>query len=1451
MIKIKIGVILEKRDFSNITLFLFTILCGLSVHTSFAQCDVSLFAGGSGAETDPYQISTAQQLQNLNRCLGDSYQDNYYILNDDIDLTSYLSSGMGYNSGAGWKPIGDGYDNRFYGKFDGNDHKVTGLWINRDTESDIGLFGSIANQAEIKYIGVEIDDSEGGITGSRSVGGLVGSSVGTVINSYATGNVTVSYYNAGGLVGSNSGTVSNSYATGNVTGGSGLVGSNSGTVINSYATGNVTDGSGLVGSNSGTVINSYATGNVTGSSNYYSNVGGLVGSNSGTVSSSYATGYVTGSSNHCTVGGLVGSNSGTVINSYATGNVAGSGNCSGNYYSNVGSLVGINDGTVSSSYGLGIFYPSSDIGITDDISKGISKTIAEMKIQDTYEGWNFESIWEINPANNNGYPTHYWQNPGNAIVVAIPDQIWTGNPITPKSEVSLKGNNLNEGTDFEYTYYNNISRGIAILKIVGKGDYLGQVKIVEFKILTAACGVGFASGTGTETDPYKIMEVKNLDALNNCIGPYYSNKYYELQNDIDLSDYLANTKTGWYPIGGDNGGDDGGFSGEFNGNGHKVLGLWINRPTRGYVGLFGFIAGQVKDIGVEIDDTKGGVRGSSEVGGLAGWNCGTVINSYATGSVTGRYSVGGLVGDNCGTVINSYATGSVQGTGNLVGGLVGRNIGSVSDSYAMGSVTGSGNYIGGLVGHNEVMYNSSGTISNSYATGSVTGNSYIGGLLGENDGGIIINSYATGSVTSSSNYTGGLVGNNTGTVSNSNATGSVTTSSSDYTGGLAGDNSGMVINSYATGNITGSKDNYGKVGGLVGGNSGMVSDSYATGNVTGSNDNYGNDGKVGGLVGGNSGKVSSSYATGNVTAGGSVGGLVGYNYKNGTVSSSNATGNITGGTGGGLVGVNFGTISNSYATGNVARYIGNDSFGGLVGGNIGTVSNSYATGSVQGTGNLVGGLVGSNTGTVSSSYIPRKTDIGIGKTVAEMKKQDTYEGWDFENTWIIVNVSNYEKTLNDGYPILKWQLQNVLSLKGAVVSSIPTQLYIGSAIEPTFTVTLNGITLTENIDYTVSYSDNTNVGTAKITVIGMGNYLGSIEAYFAITAKSVTIIGITAANKEYDGNTTATVTGTAIVSGAIDGDDLIVIDGTILFDDKNVGTDKLVTFSDFSLGGTDAENYVLFEQPASVTADIIAKPVTITGVLAANKEYDGTATATVIGTATVNEKIGNENVTVRSGTASFADNKAGTEKSVTFSDFSLIGTDANNYELTAQPASVTANITAKPVTITGITVANKEYDGNATATVTGIATVNGTIGSDDVAVICTASFADRNAGIGKPVTFNCSLNGNDVDNYELTAQPASVTADIIWSTPILSPQITKGSLLTQTRNGINLAAKTNTIIAVYNPSGKLISQQNYSVGNHSISFGHLPRGVYLIQARFSTGVASNVPTAEILRLTIH
>ena len=87
--------------------------------------------------------------------------------------------------------------------------------------------------------------------------------------------------------------------------------------------------------------------------------------------------------------------------------------------------------------------------------------------------------------------------------------------------------------------------------------------------------------------------------------------------------------------------------------------------------------------------------------------------------------------------------------------------------------------------------------------------------------------------------------------------------------------------------------------------------------------------------------------------------------------------------------------------------------------------------------------------------------------------------------------------------------ESKIDLSSATVNSIDSQTYTGSSIEPSVTVTLNGKTLKLNEDYTLTYSNNVNVGNATITINGIGNYTGSKKINFNIVPKKLDISSAT------------------------------------------------------------------------------------------------------------------------------------------------------------------------------------------------------------------------------------------------------------------------------------------------------------------------------------------------------
>ncbi len=297
--------------------------------------------------------------------------------------------------------------------------------------------------------------------------------------------------------------------------------------------------------------------------------------------------------------------------------------------------------------------------------------------------------------------------------------------------------------------------------------------------------------------------------------------------------------------------------------------------------------------------------------------------------------------------------------------------------------------------------------------------------------------------------------------------------------------------------------------------------------------------------------------------------------------------------------------------------------------------------------------------------------------------------------------------------------------------------------------------------------DDKDVGDGKVVTTNIlltgseaGNYTLTqpTDVTVSITARPVTITGLSASDKVHDGTTDTVVTGTAVIDGKIDGDDLTVEAGTAAFDSADKGKDKTVTFSGYTLSGDDARNYELSAQPADVTANIKIG-LTIIGVAAVTRSYDGTTNVTLTGGTLVGVDD-DANVEFNLGTGTIADKNVGTNKTVT-TNITLTGDDSDDYILT-QPTNVTVTITARGVTITGLSASSKVHDGTTKASITGTAVLNGKIAGDNLTVINgTAAFDNANAGTGKTVIFSgFSLSGTDAGNYTLSAQPASVKANI-------------------------------------------------------------------------------------------
>jgi trimeric autotransporter adhesin len=231
-----------------------------------------------------------------------------------------------------------------------------------------------------------------------------------------------------------------------------------------------------------------------------------------------------------------------------------------------------------------------------------------------------------------------------------------------------------------------------------------------------------------------------------------------------------------------------------------------------------------------------------------------------------------------------------------------------------------------------------------------------------------------------------------------------------------------------------------------------------------------------------------------------------------------------------------------------------------------------------------------------------------------------------------------------------------------------------------------------------------------------------------------------------------------MLQGVLSGDDVTLNTSaaTGTFANSNVGT-WTVTVSGLTLNGIAKSNYSIV-QPTT-TASILGATASVTGIVANNKVYDGTITASLnYNGATLVGIVPGDNVTLNTSGASatFSDKNVGTGKLVTITGLTLSGPDAGKYSLTQPTAS--ANITAKGLTVSA-TASNKVYDGTTAATVT--LSTNALVGDDITTAFTGANFDTADVGVGKTVTVEgISIGGLDAGNYNLLNTIATDTADI-------------------------------------------------------------------------------------------
>jgi hypothetical protein len=777
------------------------------------------------------------------------------------------------------------------------------------------------------------------VTGGESVGLFGRLESGAQVKNLGVTDVNIVGSSAGALAGWNVGAVvTHCYSTGVVKGNyyiGGLVGSNwaPGTVTWCHSTaaasgfeyvGGLTGEyiGGLIGRNTGSVLNCYATGKVTGRGY----AGGLLGDNSGNATQCYSTSAVSGSN---FVGGLVGSNySGDVTSCYSNGRVTGK-----NF---VGGLAGYNyDGSITTSYSTGAVSGSNFVG-------GLVQTGWPGGVV-TASFWDVQASGQATSDGGTGLTTAQMQTASTFLIwgTCESEGVWT----------------IDEGKDYPRLRWENRS-----------GEVIQPIRLSDF-----------LTGAGTKDDPYMIYTAQDISLMALVVCDL--DKHFKVMADIDMSGFdgkegrpafniiasdLDTVKSGFQGTP---------FTGVFDGNGHTISHLTINGA--GYLGLFGHMSGEVKDLGV-VDVN---IAGSGYyVGGLVGYNSGSVMRCYTTGLVAGRSYVGGLVGHSNGVIDNCYSLASANGD-NYVGGLAGRSYGRITNCYSTGTVAGN-DHFGGLLGYG------GGSVSASFWDTQTSGQATSASGTGK----------TTGEMQMASTFLGWGCSPVVWTIDEGidypriaweGKPGKPLPSLADFVAGFGSQAEPYLICTGDELNIIGSfpsewdkhfnlmadidlseyrGTSFKMIGladnpfaGVFDGNDHTISNfSYSCSQTY-------NIGLFGYVSGPNSviKNLKLTWADIDAGAGGVVGALVGY-LEGGTIADCYIDGgSVSGGWEvGGLVGTSYqGTLTDCKSTATVS---GNGSVGGLVGRNgwQSVMTQCSSTGTVSG-GSSVGGLVGSNQGTIT------------------------------------------------------------------------------------------------------------------------------------------------------------------------------------------------------------------------------------------------------------------------------------------------------------------------------------------------------------------------------------------------------------------------------------------------------------------------------------------------------
>lgn len=331
---------------------------------------------------------------------------------------------------------------------------------------------------------------------------------------------------------------------------------------------------------------------------------------------------------------------------------------------------------------------------------------------------------------------------------------------------------------------------------------------------------------------------------------------------------------------------------------------------------------------------------------------------------------------------------------------------------------------------------------------------------------------------------------------------------------------------------------------------------------------------------------------------------------------------------------------------------------------------------------------------------------------------------------------------------------------------------------------------------------------------GDSNWPPAPDVIQTITIAPKTLaVDVTVSDKVYDGTMAANIADLSI-RGIVGTDEVAVAGGSATFSDKTAAVGKTVTVTGLSLTGTDAVKYTLDPNSETSTASITPATLTVAGVIAADKVYDGTATAVVDASAAVlSGTISGDEVTLTgTATGTFRSVNAGMGQTVTISGLSLDGADAGNYLL--NPPTAAASIMPASVGAAVVSSASPALPGsNITFTVSlsalppggGIPTGNvifkdgtnilgaGLVDAGGAATLETSSLSHGNHSISAEYQGDGNFLSATNGIVELIDTPPVAGAMTLWRYPASGVKIQISSLLT---NGFDPDGDTFSLLSI-------------------------------------------------------